>query len=51
MIHRNPLYDKKELNELINSYKPYLEIFNSEYFKTISEWDGKDFLKHITINI
>jgi len=50
-MHRNPYYSKEEVSEQLALYKPYLDIFKADCFKTISEWDGNDFLSHIVSNI
>lgn len=50
-MHRNPYYSKEEVLEQLDLYKPYLDIFKANCFKTISEWDGIDFLGHVTSNI
>ena len=49
-MHRDPIYYKENLDDLLKSYEPYINIFKSEHFKNITEWDGKDFLTHITIS-
>lgn len=50
-MQRISYYSKNDISNALELYKPYLDIFKNEGFKTISDWDGVDFLKHNTDNI
>ncbi len=47
MINRNPPYSVEEKEQQLKRYKPFIDLFNDEIFISLSEWDGKDFMKHI----
>lgn len=51
MINRNPPYSVEEKNEQLKRFEPFIDLFNEEIFVSLSEWDGKDFVKHIKSTI